>query len=305
MMRSTRLSGLAVALATLLSVPALAQSPAGSSKAESLFQRARELVAEGNGAAGRALVDSILGSEKEGTPSYAEALYWRASLADSVSSAQQDYLRLSIEYSTAPRAPEALLRLAQLELTRGNTDQAVRHLDRLVRDYPSSPVSAQGHYWHGRVLLDSKAAGREQAACASLEKAASISQPADAELRNQIAFYSQRCAPRAAVSGAPKAAAPTSPSPATPSDAGRTPPKSPEPATKDAPFAVQVAAYAREADAANMAARLRRRGLEARVVQGPGVHRVWIGRYGTRTEATAALQELKRIGIDGFVAEAK
>ena len=44
---------------------------------DSLFRRARRLVSEGDGAAGRALVDSLLRATTEGTPSYGDALYWR------------------------------------------------------------------------------------------------------------------------------------------------------------------------------------------------------------------------------------
>ena len=41
---------------------------------DSVFRRARRLVSEGNGAAGRALVDSMLKREQEGSTSYGNAL---------------------------------------------------------------------------------------------------------------------------------------------------------------------------------------------------------------------------------------
>lgn len=292
---------LVLALASFQS-EAIAQGATPQARTDSMFLRARELVAEGNGAAGRALVDSILGAEKEGTASYSEALFWRAALAETAASAQQDYLRLSIEYSTTPRAPEALLRLAQLEVARGNNEQAVRHLDRLARDYPSSPLAAQGLYWHGRVLLENRAPDKVAAACASLQKAQAMADVGDAELRNQIAFYSQRCPPPAVVNSTPGNTPPATP----PAAAAESTSAPKVPAARDhGRFAVQVAAYARQSDAENAAARFRRRGMEARVVEGPNVHRVWIGRYGTRTQATAVLQELRKSGVEGFVTEEK
>ena len=60
-------------LAFLLSLAAFASATAQdrttpASPNDSLFKRARRLVAEGNGAAGRTMVDSILHRYTEGTP---------------------------------------------------------------------------------------------------------------------------------------------------------------------------------------------------------------------------------------------
>jgi hypothetical protein len=277
-----------------------AQTPAPATRMDSLFARAQQLVSDGNGAAGRALVDSVLGSSSEGSAQFAEALYWRAVLAESGASAQHDYLRLAIEYPSSDRAPDALLRLAQLELARGDRDAGVRHLERLTRDYPDSRLAPRAYYWRGRTLLETNAPATMASACAAIARARTAAPATDVEFRNQIEFYARRCAGVDTTSVGAK-----------PADTARAPRDAPrKPATDSASlrggrFSVQVAAYGSRPDAEKLAARLTRRSLAARVVSGQNVHRVWIGRYPTRTEATAALQELKRVGIEGFVVEQK
>lgn len=285
---------LAVMLAAGTARGAFAQeaSPGVASRADSLFARARQLTSDGNGAAGRAIVDSVLGASSEGSPTYAEALYWRAVLAESATTAQHDYLRLTIEYPASPRAPDALLRLAQLELARGADESALRHLDRLTRDYADWPLIARAHFWRARTLFTTSPPATASA-CSALALARASVPAGDAELRNQVDFYSQRCLAVDTSRTAPMKPAETSRQAARP---GRAPAAKPG-------FAVQVAAYRTAREASALAARLSRRGLDAWVSGSGGVHRVRIGHHATRTEATAALQELKRAGIDGFVVE--
>lgn len=257
---------------------------AAPTRTDSMFARARQLVADGNGAAGRALVDSVLGSSSEGSAMHGEALYWRAVLAESGASAQHDYLRLTVEYATSPRAADALLRLAQLELARGDRATALRHLERLTRDYPDSPLLSRAHLWRARTLLDG-ATSATGPACASIARARASLSAGDAELRNQIEFYGKRCTGVDTTTKVPPRA---------------------DSAKRDAPggrFSVQVAAYNQRADADQLASRLQRRGMAARVMSSGGMHRVWVGKHATRTEATAALQELRRARIEGFVVE--
>jgi cell division septation protein DedD len=280
----------------MLAHAAEAQAPA--TRLDSLFSRAQQLVSEGNGAAGRALVDSVLGASSEGSAQFAEALYWRAVLAESGASAQHDYLRLAIEYPSSDRAPDALLRLAQLELARGDREAGVRHLERLSRDYPTSRVAPRADYWRARTLMDSNLPSAMGAACAAIARARASAPAEDVELRNQIDFHARRC------DGAGGVAATASDSTGRPASTRPAPPKAPADAAEGR-FSVQVAAYARQPDAEALAARLRRRSLGARVVSASDMHRVWIGKYQTRTEANAAMQELKRSGIAGFVVERK
>ena len=130
-----RLSSLCVLVAVVRAAPAPAhaQSQAGAN-ADSVFARARRLVASGNGAAGRLLVDSVLAATDPNTPQYADALYWRATLSTNGADAERDYRRIVVEYGASARSGDALLQLAQLESARG---------DRATRRRPSRTFSAR------------------------------------------------------------------------------------------------------------------------------------------------------------------
>src|SRR5437868_15243931 len=116
-------AALALALACTVSCSAseAAQPPRTKSDSDNaaLFARARRLVSDGNGALGRVLVDSALAAATPGTSGYAEALYWRATLAERAADAERDYRQIAVEYPQSPRAVDALVRLAQLDLIRG------------------------------------------------------------------------------------------------------------------------------------------------------------------------------------------
>ncbi len=111
------------------SATAGAQRPAtDSSVTDTMFLVAQRLVSEGRGAEGRALMDSLLAAAVAGSPKYAEALFWHASLAATAADAERDYRRLSVEFPLSPRAEDALMRLAQMEIARGDRALAMRHL---------------------------------------------------------------------------------------------------------------------------------------------------------------------------------
>ena len=93
---------------------------------DSLFRRARRMVSEGRGAAGRAIVDSLLRRAAEGTTSYGDALYWHGALAETAAEAERDYRRVIVEYPLSVYADDALLALAELEQARGDRAGAFR-----------------------------------------------------------------------------------------------------------------------------------------------------------------------------------
>jgi cell division septation protein DedD len=175
----------------LLSVPLSARAQRTDSvSADTVLLRAQRLASEGDGAAARKLVDSVLAATPDGSPRYAEALYWRASLAETAADAERDYRRLSVEFPLSPRSEDALMRLAQLEIARGDRALALRHLERLVLEHPGSAQIPRAHYWEARVLFEDSNLPR---ACAALERARAGTSPSDVELRNQIDFYGKRC----------------------------------------------------------------------------------------------------------------
>ena len=291
---------------TSLFVPCmpLAAQASDSVATDTMFLRARRLVADGNGAAGRALADSLLSAATPGTMRYAEALFWRASVASTAAAAERDYRVLSIEYPLSPRAEDALLRLAQLELARGDRALALKHLERLTLEHPDSPARARTSYWRSRVLFDE---GNIPRACAALAHATAHVAPGEVELRNQIESQSRRClgvdttvavvATRPVPSANPPAARPQPGSTARAAGAANQVPA----------FTVQVAAFPSRTQADQFRDRLRARGLEARTVGAGQVFRVRVGRYATRAAANTVAQDLRarKIASDAFVTEAE
>jgi len=119
-----------------------------SATSDTLFLRAQRMAAEGQGDAARALVQHEIDTASAGSPRYVDALYWRAVVAATAADAEKDLRRIIIEFPLSPRNEDALLRLAQLEMTRGDNDQALAHLQRLVIDHPTSPSRARAHRRH-------------------------------------------------------------------------------------------------------------------------------------------------------------
>lgn len=337
MMNSRRMI-LAVLLALgAASVPLSGQSPGRTPASAAVFRRAVALVNDGEGAAGRALLDSMVNAARAGSLELAEALYWRATVAPSAAEAEQDYRRVILDHPLSPRIPDALLRLAQLELARGDRENALRRLQRLDIEYPGYPGRARTSYWLARTYLDQNDIDR---GCAAVVEARGRAAPNDVELRNQVDFLALRCPapappavatsqPAAPPSGAttppsapPTAAAPP-PAPVPEVQAGNPPqaaverppaeaaPPSPPPSPQPPPAAttpssfwsVQVAAFGNRTQAAALADRLRGRGYQARVDGTAAPYRVRIGQYSGRAAAATALREIKARGMDGFVVQ--
>src|SRR2546423_1093076 len=172
-----------------------------------VFVRAQTLVSDGNGAAGRALIDSVIAATPPMAPLYPQALFWRATLASNAADAESDYKHIVVDYPLAPQAADALLRLAQLELARGDRDGALAHLQRIPRDYPRSKSLARASYWTARVLFEKNDIAN---ACAANASALSQTDSTEIELRNQIQYQGQRCpAPNVVGTTPPAVAAPS------------------------------------------------------------------------------------------------
>jgi len=294
---------------------------------DTIFVRAQRMAAEGQGDAARALVQHEIDSAPAGSPRYVDALYWRAVVAATAADAERDLRRIIIEFPLSPRNEDALLRLAQLEMTRGDNDQALTHLQRLVIDHPTSPSRARASFWMARVYFDKN---QTPAACRSLADAAHYTSAAQVEQRNQIDFWMQRChgSDTAAVASAGTDTTSSATSPSSAAAAAQTmPPSQAAPATSTtttrttttakssttstpAPagsgkYTVQVGAYPTRASAESHRKALVARGIEARVVGSVAPYRVRVGRYSTRAQADAAAQRLKAKKISVYVTEAE
>ncbi|HEX6052627.1 MAG TPA: SPOR domain-containing protein [Gemmatimonadaceae bacterium] len=267
---------------------ASAQAAQGSPVVDPVFQRAQQLVASGQDSAGRAVVDSVLSMRAEGTPLYAEALFWRARLARTAAAAERDYRRIAVEYPLSPRAAESLLLLAQLEMTRGDRASARVHLARLQREHPTGAVSTRASVTLARLAFDD---GDVTTGCAAVAAALAGLSPSDVELRNQLEYHRPRCAGMAARDSSGPL-----------SGGDRDVSRAAVPARE---FSVQVAAYETRASADGLAQRLTARGYVARVVGDSRPFRVRVGRYPTRERATEVVRELSRVNVRGFVVEAE
>lgn len=216
---------LIAAVLFLCPIVADGQATAGVNPA---YLRAQALVNDGNAAAGRALVDSMIAAAAPGSNDYAEGVYWRAVLAATAADAEMDYRRIVVDFPGSPRVEDALIRLAQLEIARANYDGALRHLNRLVAEHPESPLRPRAGYWMARALFDKNDV---QGGCAATADALSRTSESDAELRNQISYLNQRCAGIALAGTPPPQAAGTAGTSAPTATVPVVPPPSPPAAT--------------------------------------------------------------------------
>ena len=331
---------LAGAVASCAATMAVAQTT--TRPTDPIFVRAQALVSDGNGVAGRALIDSVLAATQPSARLYPEALFWRATLASNAADAESDYKHLVVDYPLAPQAEDALLRLAQLELARGERDGALAHLQRIPRDYPRSKSLARASYWTARVLFEKNDIPN---ACAANANALARAGSDEIELRNQIQYQGQRCpSPAASVASVMPPAIDTTtprpppvPVPATAADPVpaksvlSTSPAAPvaktevaasapvatvaksattaaKPATSASSstgvYSVQVGAYNHKPDASKLVASLVKRGYAARVDGDTVPFRVRIGRYSSEGEAEKALARIKAKHMSGFVVRA-
>jgi cell division septation protein DedD len=275
-------AGAPVARAQVATTTAAVVSAADSAR----LARARQLAGEGDMAAARAVVDSVLAPAPAGSAARAEALWWRATFAAAGEAAESDYRRLITEHARSPRSVDALVRLTQMEMTRGRFAQARAYLARLLDEQPADTVQARAHYWLARVEL---ADGEPGAACDALwkTKAAQATDTALARQASTLHARLPRCVLRVAEVDSATSVAPVG--------AERT----------TGAWTVQLAAYDRRSDADAFVARLARAGVQARVSGTARPFRVRVGRYATRADAAAALRDMRQQRVDGFVTTAE
>jgi cell division septation protein DedD len=311
--RSVRHAALGASLLLLAPSVAYAQGPATVSPAmDGAVSRARQLVDNGNGAEARTILDSLVGAAGSSSNDLAEALFWRATLAERAGDAERDWKRLIIEVPLSARATEALVRLGELEMLRGHPADARTYFARVVREYPAGVATSRSQLWIAKSYVAERDMPR---ACVALAEASAIGVP-DGELRLQAEEMGRQCATvdRALIAKAGAKPAAVAAPKATPSaKPAATPPATPAAAPVDAParnaasanakFSVQLAAYDTRDEAEQAAKRLESRGIEARVDGDVKPFRVRAGYYATRAQANAALATLKKQGLAGFVAE--
>jgi hypothetical protein len=268
---------------------------------DAVFDRAKRLVMNGNGAGGRLLIDSIITATPTDSPVYGDALYWRAALAATNTDAERDYRRLIVEYPLSSHIGDALYALAQLENADGDKASATTHLGQFLADNPQRPDRPAATLLYVKLLLEQNQLPR---GCSALRE--TISQIPDSlvETRNQLEFYLPRCV---ASDVTPGGAVPVGSSSASrpgsrdSTRSGTVPTVSPKPR-----YTLQVAAYKTRAEADALAKRLKARKIaDVRVYATPTFYRVRIGKFVTKAGAVAVQRELAAKKIDAFVTDAE
>ena len=278
---------------------------------DSVYQRARRLVSEGDGVAGRAIIDSILRVSAEGTPNYGDALYWRGALAETAAAAERDYRRVIVEYPLSRYADDALLSLAELEQARGDRTAAYQHLQRFVREHPMGPARARAGLAAARLAFEQRDVTR---GCAMITDARMSAGSADVELRNQIDYHGARC-PSTPGTSAAATPVPVSPS-VQPSGAPTVAPLPPSSSASSAPARESATANAtpsitspRRGDTATTraaaAAAVRKTPTETAPVKEPatrasarrGIWTIQLAAYNTRPDAEALVRKLAARGV--------
>ncbi len=268
--------------------PLTAQQDA-STLQDSLMREAVRLATEGRTDSAEALIQLQLDALSPLNPAYAQLLFTAGLVSDTAEAAERYFRQVSIEYSSSAWADRSLLRLAQLAFADGDLRDSRRYTDRVLLDYPTSPVRGEAAFWAGRAEfdLDNPVSGCRYMAQAQREARNNI------ELENRAAFHLQRCATVLGISPQDSAEAEAAAGGEGPADPNQT------------IYAVQVAAVstAGAADAAMQA--LRARGYTPRVFRDQdGLLKVRLGRFTRRRDADALARELRnRLGGQPFVVE--
>jgi hypothetical protein len=226
----------------------------------------------------------------------ARALYLRGVLSSDVRAAEDAFLGVVLSYPSSAAAPDALLRLGQALLTAGDAQRALAYLERLRSDYPGVPARETGLLWLARAQL---ATGSAASACTTArDGAAAASAP---HIRTLFDVESDRACTGSTVPRAqqtvppPQQQQPPTSAQLPPAQTGRT-------ATVPAlsgNFAVQTGAFRELRSAENVAAQMRARGIDVRVVlvgDSP-LYRVRSGAFASSEEVNAAAARIRSAGF--------
>src|SRR5256884_443246 len=198
----------------------------------------------------RAMVRRLLARLSPQDSIYPGVLFTAGRIAADATTAATNLQRVVVEYGRAAWGDSAPLLLTQLYFAQGDPAATLQTAERVRLDYPHSSLRARADLLGARAYFDLK----DDAHGCSLIRAALDGAGADVEFKNQVTFYASRCA---STTPAPPVTAPAT--------AGDTQAK---PASPAATHAVQGFAVENAAQGGEMLTRLKRMGLDARVVRG-------------------------------------
>lgn len=252
---------------------------------------------QGQGDSARAAVNAILNATPTSDPVYAEALYTLGRIAANTGDMQKAMLRVAIEFAGSPWADNALLQLAELSYANGDLAGTERNLERLRNDYPASDVLAPASLWAARAYF---AQGNTVAGCGWLQGGIGAAGN-NIELANQLQFLNGRCRSFDSTAQHPDTSRPPVAAPDTAKPAPSTP-APPGPASIS--YAVQVASFKTEAQAATVEGMLAQDGFPPHLVEDTdGTFKVRVGNFPTKAGATAFAARLRAKYGQVFVVE--
>jgi hypothetical protein len=244
------------------------------------------LAQEGWGDSARVLTARRLAATSTADPRYPEILYTVALVAANTQDRRLHLERLAVEFSLSDWADDALLQLAQLDYAERNAAGAVDQIQRLLSDYPGTPLRPVAALWGARAALEQ----RDHALACRWVDVGLAAVGEDVETRNQLEFQQQRC--QALVAADSAAAAKAAPPP---------PPPPPPPSPSHA-WQVQVAAFRTVAETESTLERLKQLDVPKSIIQEKGWYKVRAGPFANREQAQQALNRIKRaLGVEPFL----
>lgn len=248
-------------------------------------RRAALVVAQTRPDSARAMMRRLLATVPTTDSIFPGVLLTAARVATDAPTVATYLQRVIIEYGRSVWADSALLLLAQLDFAQGDPAATTQAVERMRRDYPDSPLRARVAFWGARAYFDMK----DDAHGCVLVQEALAGAGDDVEFKNQVAYYSTRCA----------GVAPPPP-PRPPVAAGT------DSAARGATsYSVQVLAVKSAPQVDDVLSRLKVMGFNAKVVRDTsGLFKVRVGPYPTRDGAQEALGRLKtKLGGQPFIVE--
>jgi hypothetical protein len=266
----------------------LAVWPSGrlAAQTDARLVEALRLAQSGQIDSGRAIVRRVLATLQPSDSVYPQALLAAAKIAPDANVVSSNLNRIVVDYGSSAWADDALLLLTQLYYAQHDPARTIDAAERLIRDYPDSPLRSRASFSAARSYFELK---NETRGCELIQQSlGGADSSADVEFKNQVSFYAARCSPTSTST----TAAPVDTSKATPPTSARG-------------YSVQVLAVKSAAQVDDMLTRLKVMGFTARVVRdSAGFFKVRVGPYPTREEAARTQQRLKtRVGGQPFVVE--
>jgi len=258
-----------VVLAAGLAAVAAAAAPPAAAQAPTLDEVERAADEGRADEARRALAAVLAGDPPTDPAQRARREFLRGRLASQPDSAEVAYLRAAID-GEGPYASRARLRLAQLQLARGDAGRAADHLARLRADDPGGELVAISWVWTARAA---EAAGDASTACDAWTEALAALGPSH-PVHDEARQGRSRCEEPARQPGEVET------------------------------FTVQLGAFGTEEAALRLRDGAAGIGVAVRVESPSGgvrVYRVRAGRFGSRVDAERLAERFRTHGFEAIV----